>query len=125
MLKITVGEDCGNAPKKELLRDFNIAFVKGDVDPLLHNITDDICWTMVGDRLFEGKEQVTKMMEEARKTNPTELTINNIITHGNTGAVDGVIKLENGTTYAYCDIYRFGSAKNVKIKEISSYIIKI
>src|SRR5215203_2608203 len=125
MTKITVGEDCGNAPKKELLRDFNIAFVKGDVDHLLQNLTDDICWTMVGDRLFEGKEQVAKMVEQASKTKTTELTINNIITHDNTGAVDGVIKLENDTTYAYCDIYRFGSAKNVKIKEISSYVIRI
>ena len=68
MVKITVGEDCGNAPKKELLRDFNIAFVKGDVDHLLQNITDDIQWTMVGDTLLEGKEQVTKMLEKTKQS---------------------------------------------------------
>lgn len=120
-----VDEDCGNAPKKELLRDFKIAFVKGDIEYLLQNTTDDIQWTMVGDQIFEGKEQVTKMLEQTRKTKTAELALYNIITHGNTGAVNGVSKLENGALVAFCDVYRFSSnAKNAKIKEISSYVIK-
>lgn len=33
MLKVSYSEDCGNSPRKLLLRAFNITFVKGDMGP--------------------------------------------------------------------------------------------
>lgn len=126
MLKITVGEDCGNAPKKILLRDFNIAFAKNDVKLLLQNINDNIRWNIVGDKLIEGKDQFAKAVESMKQPKTVELTIENILTHGNGGATDGVIKREDGSSYAFCDVYRFSSnAKDAKIKEITSYVIKL
>lgn len=126
MLKVNVSEDCGNAPKKAQLRDFNIAFAKNDLEQVLENLTDNIRWMVVGDQLLEGKESVAKMLEQTGKSKATELTINNVITHGNVGAVDGILILEDGSSYAYCDVCRFSShAKDAKIKEITSYVIKI
>ena len=71
----------------------------------------------------------TKLFQEVvsnslTHTETAELALYNFITRGNTGAVDGVITLEDGKTYAFCDVYRFGSAKNIRIKEITSYLIK-
>ena len=34
-LKLSVPSDCGNAPKKAILRDFHIAFVTKNYDALL------------------------------------------------------------------------------------------
>jgi hypothetical protein len=125
MTKIVVGEDCGNAPKKLLLRDFNIVFAKHEKAHLLRNITDTIRWNLVGDKVVEGKEQFEKELERMKERKTTELVINNIITHGNSGAMDGTFTLDNGRSYAFCDVYRFSSAaKSAKIKEITSYVIE-
>ena len=49
----------------------------------------------------------------------------NVLTHGVSGAVDGIMLLEDGSRYAYCDVYRLNSsAKDAKIKVITSYVIK-
>ena len=128
MLKVHVEADCGNAPKKVLLRDFNIAYAKGDVADLLPYVAADIRWTLVGDKVIEGKEQFAQEVEQmTRPTQPkvVELTINNVLTHGVGGAIDGIMLLEDGSRYAYCDVYRFSSnAKDAKIKVITSYIIQ-
>ena len=36
-IKLSIPEDCGNAPKKQILRDFNVAFVTKD-NTFLHGI---------------------------------------------------------------------------------------
>ena len=126
MVKITVDEDCGNAPKKLLLRDFNIAVVQNDSEFISRNVADAIRWDMVGDKVLEGKGDVAAGLEQVKRKNATELTLKNIITHGNTGAVDGLLRFEDGRSYAFCDVYRFSSsAKDAKIKEITSYVIAL
>ncbi len=126
MTKIIVDEDCGNAPKILLLRDFNIAFAKQNAEFVLQNLTDNIRWDRVGDKLVEGKDQVAKEVDKMQQTKTAELTIKNIMTHGNVGAVDGITKLDNGKSYAFCDVYRFSSsAKDAKIREITTYIIAL
>ena len=42
MTKITVNADCGNAPKKQILLDLNIAYARADIDAILENLSDDI-----------------------------------------------------------------------------------
>jgi hypothetical protein len=55
-----------------------------------------------------------------------ELNISNIMTHGSTGAANGILIFENNKSYAFCDVYIFSSAaKNAKIKEITSYVIEV
>ena len=126
MLKIHVEEDCGNAPKKIVLRDFNIAFAKHDRDFLLANITDHVRWTMVGDKVVEGKEHFSQALEQMAQREAVELTLVNILTHGASGAVDGTIMLKDGSRYDFCDVYQFSSnAKDAKIKAITSYVIQI
>ena len=54
-----------------------------------------------------------------------ELTILHIATHGKAGAADGRIKLKNGKTHAFCNIYEFSNTKGTSVKEITSYVIEI
>jgi len=49
-------EDCGNAPKKLLLKELNIAFARGDSEKILSFVTDDIVWEIVGEKRLKGIE---------------------------------------------------------------------
>lgn len=123
-LKIICQEDCGNAPKKLVLRDFNIAFAKCDADFILESISEEVVWNMIGDKCIFGKDNMSKELNELTNK-AVELHLNNIITHGKTGAVNGTLKFGNGKSYSFCDVYLFSSAgKNAKIKEITSYVIE-
>lgn len=126
MIKINVKDDCGNAPKKLVLRDFNIAFAKGDAAFLIENVTDDIEWRVVGERSIRGIDAFSNAVHEMASELPSELTIETIITHGTDCAVDGVLRFPSGEMYAFCDVYRFNNfSKKAKIKRITSYVINI
>jgi hypothetical protein len=126
MPKITIKESSGNAPKKLKLRDLNIAFIKGDIESLLGLMTDDIEWTMIGNKVVKGREEVRKFMSGMLEIKGTELIINNIIVHGRYGAADGSMKFEDGSTIAFCDVYTFNkSDSSAKIKKMTSYGVEL
>ena len=129
MVKVIVGKDCGNSPKNLLLRYFNIAVAEGNTELISESITEDVVW-----RLFEpanqntiyGKEGVLKEYVQNLVIVPAEYNIDTVITHGDKGAVSGVIKSIDGKSYVFCDVYKFSShAKGAKIKEMTSYIIRV
>ena len=64
MARIFCEEDCGNAPKKAILRDFNIAIANKDLDYLLEWISDDVVWNKVGQSTATGKAQVADAFRE-------------------------------------------------------------
>src|SRR5699024_2592306 len=109
MLKVFCKEDCGNAPKKQILKDFNIAYAKCDSESILEQVTDDVIWHMVGAKQSEGKEQCAEELERIGYEQATELHIEHIITHGNTASVNGVLTFHRDQHYAFCDVYVFNS----------------
>ena len=125
MTKITVSADCGNAPKKEFLKEINIAFAKGNLDFLTESVTDKIVWNIIGNKKIEGKENFTEELGKMKKEKASELILDRILTHGKEGAVSGIIKMQNGKKYAFSDFYEFSGAKGTKIKSITSYVIGI
>ena len=125
MTKITVGAACQNAPKKELLKAINIAFVKGNVDFLLEQVTDKIVWNQIGDKQVDGKEKFREALNAMKSQKASELVLERIVTHGKEGAVNGIITMENGKNYAFADFYEFAGAKGSKVKSITSYVIEI
>ena len=125
MLKITINADCGNAPKKLLLRDLNIAFARADVEGVLDKFTDDIRWQIIDEADLRGKASVRAALEAMKHAVATELVIHSIITHGHEGAVNGVITMEQGGSVAFCDVCQFASAAGKKIKSMKSYAVEI
>lgn len=126
MTKVVIGEDCGNSPKALLLRDLNIAFAKNNVPFVLEHVTDDLTWIMVGDQTVQGKANFAESLERMKNNETTEVRIDNIITHGDRGAVNGCMKMKDGNAFAFCDVYKFkGHSKGAKIREITSYTIEI
>lgn len=123
MTKLNIEAEPGHSPKKEFLKELNIAFAKGDAAFIVNNVNDSIVWNIVGDKKIEGKDNFIKEMEIMKDYVADELTIHNIITHGAEGAVNGEMKM-NGKKYAFCDIYQFTSAGKSIIKSMTSYVIE-
>lgn len=124
MVKIVVGEDCGNSPKKKFLRDLHIAFVRGETPFVVESLSDDITWTIVGQRQVRGKSEMTAELERIMSARADELVIHTIITHGKDAAVNGEITMEDGKTFRFCDVYKFKGAKGNTIQTITSYVIE-
>jgi len=122
-MEVEAPEDCANAPRKQLLLDFNIALAEADIEALLEWVDDDITWTLIGQDPVEGKQGFTKALTGSG-AEVARLKISNIITHGPTAAVEGELEMENGFRMAFCDIYRFrGAGSKAKISSITAYVV--
>lgn len=128
MLKIVCKEDCGNAPKKLLLKELTSAFARGTAQrELPPRLAYDVAWEIVGTEAIKGKDAVARMLAEAAKSGnkASQLEIENIITHGNAGSVNGHITMTDGKQYAFCDIYVWnGSSAKSVIRKITSFSIE-
>lgn len=123
-IKIYCEEDCGNAPKKELLKEFIIALAKNDLAFCSSWVHDEISWEIIGGKLIEGKESYENALNDIGAQTFQELRIHNIITHGNTASLNGTLVAKNGKRFEFCDVYNFaGFGKKAKIKKITSYVI--
>jgi hypothetical protein len=111
--------------KEKILQKINEAFAKSEIDYILENVTDDIEWTAVGDFTVKGKVQFVDAMEKIASDVPFKIEIKNIITHGDSAAVDGIMQSPDGKHYAFCDVYKFSGFKNPKIKKMTTYVIHL
>ena len=124
MPQITVNADCDHAPKKQRLRDLNIAFARADVEAILALFSEDITWHIVGEFRVEGKAAARAALETMRGVETPELLIHSILTQGREGVVHGVITTAEGRSYAFCDICQFSSAAGEQIQTLTSYAIE-
>ena len=124
MTKITVTPDCGNAPKKAFLRDFNVAFARADIPALLAAVTENVRWNMVGDKVISGKEHFAAALEEMKEHAAAELVIDQIITHGREAAVSGTMVMQDGRRFSFADIYTFRGAKGDMVSALVSYVVE-
>lgn len=125
-VKVICAENCGNSPKKKLLKELSVAFAKNEFDFCVDWVTDDIIWEIVGDQTIQGKSDFERALNQFKDRKVQQLSIENIITHGNTGSVNGELTLNNHQRVAFCDIYNFrGFRKDAKIKAITSYAIPL
>lgn len=115
--------------KAEFLVKFNEAYANKDKAYIFQNITDNIVWDMVGDRVIHGKDEFVKYWEGMESAATYALEIKNIITHGTMAMVDGAMKMTDPSgevsTFAFCDVYKFSGFKNPKIKEMTSYMVAV
>ena len=120
MTRIISSPNCGNSPKMEFLKQFNIAFAEGNVAFLTENVTENIVWNIIGDKKLEGIEAFTEELEKMQSVKASELRIDQILSHGKEGAANGTMKMESGKEF-----YIFHSAKGKKIVAITSYCLEV
>ena len=115
---------------RDTVRKVSDCFVKNDYEGFLDYCTEDVQWTVVGNKTVRGKEatrQWMKSMEEEGNFEPPNFTVlEPIIAEGDFVITRGdmSMKEKNGKegNYSYCDIYRF---RDDKISELNSFVIKI
>lgn len=125
MTKITIQTDCGNSPKMTFLKEFNIAFAKGDVRYILSRVSEDVSWKLIGQWTRNGLTEFSRELESMEGQELKELVIDHVMSHGKQGAVNGILIREDGTKYAFADFYEFSNAKGSKIKSITTYMISL
>lgn len=125
MTRVHCTPDCGNAPNKQLLKDFNTAFAKGDGDTVLAHLADDVSWTVVGDTKLAGRDAVSREVAQHAGNRAKRLRIDDIITHGKSAAAHGALTFADGKTVGFCDVYRLSAGRSPKIREIVSYRIAV
>ena len=124
MTKINIQPDCGNSPRKEFIKDLNIAFAKGNANFIIEHASDDIVWTIYGDKRIEGKAAFSKEIRVMQQYTADAMTLHNIITYGREAAANGEMCMGD-STYAFCDVYKFTNTTSLVLKEMKSYVIKI
>lgn len=124
-LKVICEEDCGNAPRKAQLRDFNIAFARANTEEILNYLTDNVVWHMAGKRTIEGKQAVAEFLKQMEDSPASELKIDYIVTHGTDCAATGQLTFPDGKVVDFGDFYIFaGHAKHKKIQLIKSFVVE-
>lgn len=125
-MRIVAPEDCGNAPRKVVLRDLTAALAIGDLEAASEFIDGKTEWEVVGGPRLAGPHAVCGHFEKLTGGAPCELRIRQIITHGRTAALNYALTCEHGAHFECCDVYLFrGSAKHAKVKEVASYVIRL
>ena len=125
MTTIVSSPNCGNSPKMAFLKEFIVAYANGDQNFLKESVTEEIVWNMIGEKKAEGKENVIREVKERTSLKVHELVIDQVLSHGKEGAVNGEFKLENGKSAAFSYFFIFQGAKGTKIKTITSYRIDL
>ncbi|MDA2810533.1 nuclear transport factor 2 family protein [Nocardiopsis sp. RSe5-2] len=125
MVQVTAAPDCGNAPRKQVLRDFAVAMAEHDTDSLLSAVADDVEWEIVGRRTVRGKADFAAAVAAGVDRRAETLRMDSILTHGREGAVSSRLGLPGGGGLRCCDVYTFsGHGKTATIKRITSYWIE-
>ena len=122
MTRIICEINCGNSPRAAMVRDFNIAFATGDAAAILAQMSDNLRWEMVGNKVIEGKQAAAEALPEMLNEAAEEIEIKSIVTHGASAACDGTLTYAGGVRIGFCDVYEFTSAASSgKIKVLRSY----
>ncbi|MEO0565495.1 MAG: nuclear transport factor 2 family protein [Chloroflexota bacterium] len=125
MTEIVAPPNSDNAPRKQFLLDYNIAFVRGDFDFVLAHAHDDFVWRIVGESTVTGKAAFEAKLREMPTDPAQHLEVETIITHGRTASINGTITDAVGTRYGFCDVVQFVNTKHNIIKSLTSYVIPL
>lgn len=127
MVKITVDEDCNNAPKKQFVKDLLIAAVNSDIEVVSDMLSDNVALEVVGTMSLSGKESVSQFLARSQvEQGVSELIVHTILSHGNKCAANGLFVFHDGSEVSFCAMYTFTShSKSATIKEITMYKITL
>jgi len=109
---------------KQIVQKVNDAFSANKMEDFVAHCTDDVRWTMIGDKEYIGKEAILKSMSGM----DVQPVFNNgqIIADGDQVASNGTFSMQNkdGSMYnaAFCDVYNFS---NGKITNLISYVVEL
>ncbi|WP_029033290.1 nuclear transport factor 2 family protein [Salinimicrobium terrae] len=115
--------------KEKFLRDVNRAYAEGDEKFFMEHITDDICWTIVGEKDISGRAEFKEVLDQMKEMPAVEIEVENVFFNDTHGIVEGVVvsrnRLGQKKHFGFCDIYKFAEGETLGISAITSYVIDI
>ncbi|MFA9556708.1 hypothetical protein ACERII_05355 [Evansella sp. AB-rgal1] len=122
-IKLIIPKGCDNAPRKQIVIDFTVALVVKPNETLKEYVHESIIWYQLKDtKKIEGQSSFIHALQTEKKDTVDCLEIYEVITHGKSASINGVISLANGAKIDFCDVYVFSNtSKSGKVKEIKSY----
>lgn len=121
-VRIVDEPDCGNAPRREILRDIVKALATRDADAVTEYLRVDAVWSLVGDRDLSGTDQIALWI--ASMPAPTELRFESLVTHGREASASGTLTLASDEQSHFSHVFQFaGATKTAKVKRVASYLI--
>lgn len=116
--------DCGNAPRRAIIRDFVLALYEKNVEHLSNILSDRIEWHVVGAASLRGPDAVVSWVQQSEVVN--RLEFHTILTHGREGGADGEIRTVDGKVFGFAHVFLFaGAAKTAKLTLVRSYLVPI
>lgn len=122
MTKVHLNQACGNSPKNQLLQELTVAIAKADFDAISRIVTEDVRWSPVGRKPVHGVGSFCRAI--ARYGPASMLRVDQVISHGKSGAVNGVVTFAEKSR-GFCYVVEFRSAKGQEVSGITSYSIGI
>jgi len=65
LIRVISGKDCGNSPRNLFLKNFTVAFAKGDKKYIEQNITEVAKWDYIGKEIVTGKDKFLKKLTKS------------------------------------------------------------
>lgn len=125
MTEITIPDRLGHSPRAAFLREFNLAFIEGDIEKTLGFVAEDITWELVGEGTIEGREGMRAWLESMAGKRARRVELEHFITHGKVAAVNGSYEMESGSSFRFCDVYEFASNRSDSpISKYTSYVVR-
>ena len=123
-LTLSIPLNCDNAPKKRVIRDFNIAFARGEVAAILDFLAEEVEWDIVGNKVLQGRPAVAAELHNMSAIEIQNLSLDMILTHGKFGAAVGSLTTVHGEVFRFSDTYEFVSAGKHTIQRFISFAIQ-
>ncbi|ALS99894.1 nuclear transport factor 2 family protein [Lacimicrobium alkaliphilum] len=117
MSQVSRSADCGNSPKNKMVEDIAIALETRDTDFLRSILDPEVMWNYVGGTVTTSAAILVQVGELDK---PTSLTVDHVISHGKTGAVNGYTR-KGKSEQRFCHVIEFTSVKCNRIRRIESY----
>ncbi|MBX3288511.1 MAG: nuclear transport factor 2 family protein [Acidobacteria bacterium] len=111
--------------KKQIVEAINASFTKNDTEEFLGHCTEDIVWTMAGEKTVTGKNNIREWMSSMEGHEPPAFTTDLLIAEGNGVVCSGNMTMKDAdgvkNSYNYCDIYQFSGDK---VSSLTSFVVK-
>lgn len=110
---------------KDIVVEINESFTKNDTEVFLAHCTEDLIWSMAGEKVATGKSNIREWMGSMEGHEPPVFTTDLLIAEGNVVMCSGNMTMKNAEgvegNYKYCDIYKFIGDK---VSELTSFVVK-
>ncbi|WP_430591853.1 hypothetical protein [Humidisolicoccus flavus] len=122
-LKIVDQPDCGNAPRRELVRELTTHLAAREASLVTAFLSDDVEWSVNGNTPMRGTDAVEAWISAGPALR--ELRFGAILSHGREASIDGVMVPTSGALLPFSVFFRFTStAKTAPIAAVRSYFVE-